>query len=123
MSRRLRPVPNNGGMTLWDGRDMQTFNYSQHNMCGGPSHRKVTQGPKVSVCVGDKIINLNPAHPGLPKPKPEEGHYVSREKGTMRPSDFMMLVRAKRARAKVVETPAESTEEWLKRHKIGVYAS
>lgn len=98
------------------------FNYATENVSGGPSHRKVTQGPKVSVCVGDQIINLNPKHPGLPKPKPQEGHYVSREKGTMRHSDFMMLVRVGKARAKAAEAPAESTEDWLRRHKIGVYS-
>ena len=101
----------------------QTFNYSQHNVCGGPSQRTVTQGPKKSICVGDKWINLQPPLAKPPKPAPQEGHYVTREKGgTMRPSDFKMLVLAHRARlAKPTQEP-ETTDQWLRRHKIGIYA-
>lgn len=71
----------------------QTFNYQPHNVCGGPSHRHVHQGPKKSICVGTEWVNLDPAPAKPPKPVPQEGHYVSREKGTMRVKDFQMLMK------------------------------
>ena len=101
----------------------QTFNYSQHNVCGGPSHRDVRQGPKRSICVNGKWINLQPPVAKLSKPKPPEGKYVTRDNGgTMAPSDFRMLVMSHRL-AKPVEAPQEDIDSWLRRHKIGVYAT
>ena len=99
---------------------MQTFNYSQHNVCGGPSRRKVTQGPRVSVCVGEEIINLNPTPAKLPKPAPLEGKYVTRAKGSISAGDFMRnRAWAKALRAKQALEVTEPVEDWLKRHHIG----
>lgn len=100
-----------------------TFNYHDHNVCGGPSHRHVHQGPLTRICVGDKWVNLRPAPAKLPKPVPAEGHYVTRENGgTMSPTDFKMLVLAARKAKTIPKVESESTEDWLRRHKIGEYA-
>lgn len=64
------------------GSNGQTFNYQQHNVCGGPSHRHVHQGPKPEM----RQALIQP-------PPPPEGHYVTRERGTMSAVDYRMLVR------------------------------
>jgi hypothetical protein len=101
----------------------ETFNYAEHNVCGGPSHRVVSQGPKRSICVGTTWVNLNPPPAKLPKVVPPEGHYVSKEKGTMSAVDFKQNLRFLRQCQAKVAVVSESTEEWLCRHKIGEYGT
>lgn len=100
----------------------QIFNYSQHNVCGGPSQRVVTQGPKKSICVGEIWVNLQPPVAKLPKVVPPEGHYLSREKGSMSAVEYRNNLRWLRQHKAQQALPVESTEDWLRRHKIGEFA-
>lgn len=91
-----------------------TFDYRQHNVAGGKTQSVVTQGPKPEARQG--LIT---------PPPPPEGHYVTREKsGRMSPVDYRQNLRwLQQQQAKGLIGHPESTEEWLKRHRIGQYAS
>lgn len=92
---------------------MLTFDYRQHNVAGGPTHNVTTLGPRPEA----RQQLMQP-------PPPPEGHYVTREKGgRMSPVAYRQNLRWLRAQQQQTPTLPESTEDWLRRHKIGQYAS
>lgn len=114
----------------------QTFNYEQHNICGGPARRVVTQGPKPeshqtqaknspaqAIVYADYVRSLSTRFPMpetelVAKTTPRgEGKCLGRNVG-----DELKAILRGRPPVVATSQKEESIDEWLRRHKIGVYA-
>jgi len=97
----------------------QTFDYRAHNVCGGQTTSPVTQGPRRILAPSFRNGVPTAADGLITPPPPPEAKYV---RGPMGAATWLANARWLR-QLKQREAHAESTEGWLRRHKIGLYAS